>query len=143
MTNSSKKSTASAGEAPQRQIWHMPPYSDSQVHYMELDSLREPTCGINRICAAYCNRTVRLIGYFGSGVSMPREWSTGTSATLNRMLQAKWYHSDAIMMIGDFGIDGQYYLAAARSPGEDYLNAHVSCSTGRCVAKADESKYVT
>jgi hypothetical protein len=39
-------------------------------------------------------------------VNMPVQWSTGTSATLKGMLEAKWCHSDATIMMVDFDADG-------------------------------------
>jgi hypothetical protein len=59
------------------------------------------------------------------------------------MLEAKWCRSDATMMIVDFDVDGQYYLAATDGPGEEYLKFHAPCSSERCVAKVDETNYVT
>lgn len=76
-------------------------------------------------------------------VGMPDQWSTGTSATLKGLLEEKWCRSNATMMIVDFDVDGQYYLAATDGPGDEYLKFHASCSSERCVAKVDEISYVT
>lgn len=74
---------------------------------------------------------------------MVNNWGTSSSSLIRRILGHKWCKSDAALAMEDLQIDGQYYVAASRSPSQEYLDAHSECDESRCRSKVEEGTYKT
>ena len=90
--------------------------------------------------ASTLRKAARLI-YNPSGKS--ERWPVTNSKLLYLRIQRKWCKSDAAMIMEDFDIDGQYYIAAADSHSLDSLDGHYSCTDHSCEAKISDGTYVT
>lgn len=70
-------------------------------------------------------------------------WPITNSKMLHLRIQRKWCPSDTAMIMEDFDIDGQYFIAASNSHSLEDLDRHYSCTNEACSAKIDEGAYVT
>ena len=71
------------------------------------------------------------------------KWPIANSLILYHRIQRKWCKSDAAMIMEDFDIDGQYYIAAADGQTLESLDAHYACTNNSCEAKVADGTYVT
>ena len=69
-------------------------------------------------------------------------WPVTNSRILHQRIQRKWCRSDAAMIMEDFDIDGQYYIAAAESHPTEKLDTHYVCTDHSCEAKIADGTYV-
>jgi len=70
-------------------------------------------------------------------------WPVTNSRLLYQRIQRKWCRSDAAMIMEDFDIDGQYYVAAATGRTLEELDAHYGCTDQSCEAKISDGTYST
>lgn len=70
-------------------------------------------------------------------------WPVTNSRILHARIQRKWCKSDTSMIMEDFDIDGQYYIAAAANHPLDSLDSHYACTDQSCEAKISDGTYVT
>ena len=75
----------------------------------------------------------------------PKEgrWPVTNSMLLYQRIQRKWCKSDAAMIMEDFDIDGQNYIAAAQGRSLEDLDAHYACTDHACEAKIADGTYET
>ena len=90
--------------------------------------------------AATLRKAARLI-YNQKGKA--EKWPVTNSRILHLRIQRKWCKSDAAMMMEDFDIDGQYFIAAAESHSLDSLDRHWTCTDNSCEAKVSDGTYAT
>lgn len=76
-------------------------------------------------------------------VTLEVEKGMATSSLLRHRLEQKWCKYDVATTMDNFEVDGHYYLAAARSPSQEYLEAHSDCTESGCAFKMDETNYLT
>ena len=69
-------------------------------------------------------------------------WPVANSKILHLRIQRKWCKSDAAMIMEDFDIDGQYYIAAAESHSLESLDSHYACTGHSCEAKISDGTYI-
>ncbi|KAF2234098.1 hypothetical protein EV356DRAFT_533150 [Viridothelium virens] len=69
-------------------------------------------------------------------------WPVTNSEILRLRIQRKWCRSDAAMIMEDFDVDGQYYIAAAESQPPEKLDTHYACTDQSCEAKIADGTYV-
>ena len=70
-------------------------------------------------------------------------WPVTNSRLLYQRIQRKWCKSDAAMIMEDFDIDGQNYIAAATGRTLADLDAHHACTNHSCEAKITDGTYET
>lgn len=70
-------------------------------------------------------------------------WPVTNSLLLYQRIQRKWCKSDAAMIMEDFDIDGQYYIAAAQGRTLEELDGHYACTDHSCEAKVADGTYTT
>ncbi|KAF2197073.1 hypothetical protein GQ43DRAFT_444557 [Delitschia confertaspora ATCC 74209] len=70
-------------------------------------------------------------------------WPVTNSMLLYQRVQRKWCKSDAAMIMEDFDIDGQNYIAAAQGRSLEDLDAHYACTDHSCEAKITDGTYET
>ncbi|KAF2259664.1 hypothetical protein CC78DRAFT_620856 [Lojkania enalia] len=70
-------------------------------------------------------------------------WPVTNSLLLYQRIRRKWCRSDAAMIMEDFDIDGQYYIAAAQGRSLEDLDSHYNCSDHACEAKVSDGTYTT
>ncbi|KAI9686369.1 MAG: hypothetical protein M1822_003714 [Bathelium mastoideum] len=70
-------------------------------------------------------------------------WPVTNSKLLRQRIQRKWCQSDAAMIMEDFDIDGQNYIAAARGRTLEELDDHYACTDHSCEAKISDGTYTT
>lgn len=70
-------------------------------------------------------------------------WPVTNSSLLYQRIQRKWCRSDAAMIMEDFDIDGQYYIAAAKGRTLEELDGHYACTDQSCEAKISDGTYST
>lgn len=70
-------------------------------------------------------------------------WPVTNSLLLYQRIQRKWCRSDAAMIMEDFDIDGQAYIASAESRSLEELDNHYSCTDHSCEAKVGDGTYDT
>lgn len=70
-------------------------------------------------------------------------WPVTNSRLLYQRVQRKWCKSDAMMIMEDFDIDGQNYIAAATGRTLEDLDAHYACTEQSCEAKITDGTYET
>ncbi|KAH7130562.1 hypothetical protein B0J11DRAFT_578091 [Dendryphion nanum] len=70
-------------------------------------------------------------------------WPVTNSRVLRQRIQRKWCKSDAAMIMEDFDIDGQNYVAAATGRTLEDLDAHYACTDHSCEAKVADGTYET
>jgi hypothetical protein len=70
-------------------------------------------------------------------------WPVTNSRLLYQRIQRKWCKSDAAMIMEDFDIDGQNYIAAATGRTLEDLDAHYACTSHSCEAKITDGTYET
>ncbi len=70
-------------------------------------------------------------------------WPVTNSRLLYQRVQRKWCKSDAMMIMEDFDIDGQNYIAAATGKSLEDLDAHYACTSQSCEAKISDGTYET
>ncbi|KAI1123846.1 hypothetical protein F5Y10DRAFT_251009 [Nemania abortiva] len=88
--------------------------------------------------------TLRKAAYsiYGKPANEER-WPVTNSALLYQRIQRKWCRSDAAMIMEDFDIDGQYYIAAATGRTLEELDGHYACTDQSCEAKISDGTYAT
>ena len=88
--------------------------------------------------------TLRTAAHQIYGVTGKSErWPISNSRILYLRIQRKWCKSDAAMIMEDFDIDGQYYIAAAESHALESLDSHYACTDHSCKATISDGTYVT
>jgi hypothetical protein len=70
-------------------------------------------------------------------------WPVTNSLLLYQRIQRKWCRSDAAMIMEDFDIDGQNYIAAATGRTLEELDHHYACTDQSCEAKISDGTYET
>jgi hypothetical protein len=70
-------------------------------------------------------------------------WPVTNSMLLYQRIQRKWCKSDAAMIMEDFDIDGQNYIAAAMGRTLEELDRHYACTDHSCEARVAEGTYTT
>ncbi|KAF2435512.1 hypothetical protein EJ08DRAFT_341201 [Tothia fuscella] len=65
------------------------------------------------------------------------------SMLLYQRIQRKWCKSDVAMIMEDFDIDGQYYIAAAVGRTLEELDRHYACTDHSCDARVADGTYTT
>ena len=70
-------------------------------------------------------------------------WPVTNSRTLYQRIQRKWCKANAAMIMEEFDIDGQYYIAAAESHSLESLDNHYACTDHSCEAKLSDGTYST
>ncbi|KAJ4300844.1 hypothetical protein N0V90_002932 [Kalmusia sp. IMI 367209] len=70
-------------------------------------------------------------------------WPVTNSLLLYQRIQRKWCRSDAAMIMEDFDIDGQAYIASAESRSLEELDDHYNCTDHSCEAKVGDGTYET
>jgi len=70
-------------------------------------------------------------------------WPVTNSLLLYQRIQRKWCKSDAAMIMEDFDIDGQAYIASAESRPLEDLDGHYRCTDHSCEAKVGDGTYDT
>jgi hypothetical protein len=70
-------------------------------------------------------------------------WPVTNSRILYQRIQRKWCKSDAAMIMEDFDIDGQNYIAAATGRTLEELDGHYACTDQSCEAKISDGTYST
>jgi hypothetical protein len=70
-------------------------------------------------------------------------WPVTNSRLLYQRIQKKWCKSDAAMIMEDFDIDGQNYIAAATGKTLEELDGHYACTDHSCEAKIGDGTYET
>ncbi|CAO2653874.1 Nn.00g106070.m01.CDS01 [Neocucurbitaria sp. VM-36] len=70
-------------------------------------------------------------------------WPVTNSRLLYQRIQRKWCKSDAAMIMEDFDIDGQNYIAAATGRTLEELDGHHACTDHSCEAKIADGTYET
>jgi hypothetical protein len=70
-------------------------------------------------------------------------WPVTNSLLLYQRIQRKWCKSDAAMIMEDFDIDGQNYIAAAMSRTLEELDGHYACTDHSCEARVADGTYTT
>jgi hypothetical protein len=70
-------------------------------------------------------------------------WPVTNSMLLYQRIQRKWCKSDAAMIMEDFDIDGQNYIAAATGRTLEELDSHYACTDHSCEAKVADGTYTT
>ena len=70
-------------------------------------------------------------------------WPTANSEILRMRILRKWCRSDAAMVMEDFDIDGQYFIATAKGRSLEALDKHYKCTEDACHAKVEDGTYVT
>lgn len=81
--------------------------------------------------------------YIYSVTGKEGRWPVTNSRILHSRIQRKWCKSDTSMIMEDFDVDGQYYIAAAASHPLDSLDHHYACTDQSCEAKISDGTYVT
>jgi hypothetical protein len=70
-------------------------------------------------------------------------WPVTNSRLLYQRIQRKWCKSDAAMIMEDFDIDGQNYIAAAIGRTLEDLDSHYACTDHSCEARVSDGTYTT
>jgi hypothetical protein len=70
-------------------------------------------------------------------------WPVTNSMLLYQRIQRKWCKSDAAMIMEDFDIDGQSYIAAAMGRSLEELDRHYACTAHSCEARVADGTYTT
>jgi hypothetical protein len=70
-------------------------------------------------------------------------WPVTNSRILYQRIQRKWCRSDAAMIMEDFDIDGQAYVAAATGRTLEELDRHYACNDHACEARVADGTYTT
>jgi hypothetical protein len=70
-------------------------------------------------------------------------WPVTNSMLLYQRIQRKWCKSDAAMIMEDFDIDGQTYIAAATGRTLEELDRHYACTDHSCEARVADGTYTT
>ena len=70
-------------------------------------------------------------------------WPVTNSLLVYQRIQRKWCKSDAAMIMEDFDIDGQYYIAGAQGRTLEELDNHYACTDHSCEAKVADGTYTT
>ncbi|KAF2815443.1 uncharacterized protein BDZ99DRAFT_196198 [Mytilinidion resinicola] len=70
-------------------------------------------------------------------------WPVTNSMLLYQRIQRKWCKSDAAMIMEDFDIDGQNYIAAATGRALEELDRHYACTDRACEARVADGTYET
>ncbi|KAF2501715.1 hypothetical protein BU16DRAFT_205795 [Lophium mytilinum] len=70
-------------------------------------------------------------------------WPVANSMLLYQRIQRKWCKSDAAMIMEDFDIDGQNYIAAAQGRTLEELDRHYACTDRSCEARVADGTYET
>jgi hypothetical protein len=70
-------------------------------------------------------------------------WPVTNSLLVYQRIQRKWCRSDAAMIMEDFDIDGQAYIASAESRSLEELDNHFNCTDHSCDAKVGDGTYDT
>jgi len=70
-------------------------------------------------------------------------WPVSNSMLLYQRIQRKWCRSDASMIMEDFDIDGQNYIAAATGRTLEELDRHYACTDHSCEARVADGTYTT
>jgi len=92
------------------------------------------------IAVASALRKASFIIYDKRGIE--NRWPVTNSLLLYQRIQRKWCRSDAAMIMEDFDIDGQAYIAAAPSRALDELDSHYACTDHSCEARVSDGTYV-
>ncbi|KAF2787006.1 hypothetical protein K505DRAFT_288686 [Melanomma pulvis-pyrius CBS 109.77] len=70
-------------------------------------------------------------------------WPVTNSMLLYQRIRRKWCKSDAAMIMEDFDIDGQNYIAAAMGRTLEELDRHYACTDHSCEARVADGTYTT
>jgi hypothetical protein len=70
-------------------------------------------------------------------------WPITNSMLLYQRIQRKWCKSDAAMIMEDFDIDGQTYIAASTGHSLEELDRHYACTDHSCEARVADGTYTT
>jgi hypothetical protein len=93
------------------------------------------------IAIAFSLRKAAIAIYAKQGYE--HRWPITNSRLLYQRIQRKWCRSDAAMIMEDFDIDGQNYIAAATGRTLEDLDAHYACTDHSCEAKVADGTYTT
>jgi hypothetical protein len=91
------------------------------------------------IAVAY---TLRRANYSIYNETNDERWPVTNSPLLYQRIQRKWCRSDVAMIMEDFDIDGQYYIASATGRTVEELDGHYGCTDQSCEAKISDGTYV-
>jgi hypothetical protein len=70
-------------------------------------------------------------------------WPITNSMIVYQRIQRKWCKSDASMIMEDFDIEGQTYIAAAQGRSLEELDRHYACTDHSCEARVADGTYTT
>ncbi|KAI1330423.1 hypothetical protein F5Y16DRAFT_363096 [Xylariaceae sp. FL0255] len=87
--------------------------------------------------------TLRKAAYSIYNKPKDERWPVTNSRLLYQRIERKWCRSDAAMIMEDFDIDGQYYIAAATGRTLEELDGHYACTDQSCEAKISDGTYAT
>jgi hypothetical protein len=99
----------------------------------------ETTTAIIAVAYTLRKAAYNIYNKLGSDV----RWPVTNSRLLYQRIQRKWCRSDAAMIMEDFDIDGQTYIAAATGRTLEELDRHYDCTDHSCEARVADGTYTT